>query len=72
MDFDKAIGAVLDSGRLMKDSSFRNTAVKKGDKDFVTACDIAIQKKIAADLKHYYPDIPLIAEERKMKACMPI
>jgi len=65
MDFDKAIGAVLDSGRFMKDSSFRNTAIKKGDKDFVTACDIAIQKKIAADLKHYYPDIPLIAEEKE-------
>ena len=64
MDFDKAIEAVLDAGRLIEDKSFRNTAIKKGDKDFVTACDIAIQKKLSAVLQKHYPKIPLIAEEK--------
>ena len=64
MDFCRAIETVINAGRLIEDKSFRNTAIKKGDKDFVTACDIAIQKKIAVDLQKYYPDIPLIAEEK--------
>jgi len=64
MDFIKAVNAVLDAGALMKDATYRTNAVKKGDKDYVTACDIAIQKSIAQALRQHYPDIPLIAEEK--------
>jgi len=64
MDFKKAIEAVINAGSLIEDKSFRNTAIKKGDKDFVTECDYAIQKQILEALSCHYPDVPVIAEEK--------
>lgn len=63
MDFSAAIKEVLATKKLLLNQAFKSTAVAKGAMDYVTDCDLAIQKALSVALRKHYPDIPLISEE---------
>ena len=64
MDFSTVTKAVIDAGKIVIDKVNRGNLTKKGERDFVTDCDIAVQTQLAKALYSIYPDIPLMSEEK--------
>ena len=64
MDFSSVTKAVIDAGKIILDKVNRGNLTKKGERDFVTDCDIAVQTQLAKILYSIYPDIPLMSEEK--------
>jgi myo-inositol-1(or 4)-monophosphatase len=65
LDFDQLTSLVLDAGRLAREGSACKEAeiLKKGESDFVTATDFAVQEMLASALAECCPDFRLIGEE---------
>lgn len=63
MNFDILVNKVKEAGDLMLESSLAYQVTKKGDKDFVTSYDLAIEERLRKDLTNLFPHIPLMAEE---------
>ncbi len=64
MDFSAVTKAVIDAGKIVLEGVNKDNLTKKGERDFVTDCDIAVQTQLAKDFYSIYPDIPLMSEEK--------
>ncbi|MGM9521565.1 MAG: inositol monophosphatase family protein [Oscillospiraceae bacterium] len=62
--FARACAAVISAGELFNDRALAGEMSLKGENDFVTEVDTAVQKRLKGALHDIAPDIQLLGEER--------
>ena len=60
---EKLFSIIKNAGKIILDEKDRFDVTKKGDADFVTKTDLAVQNFIAHELSLLYPDVDFLAEE---------
>jgi myo-inositol-1(or 4)-monophosphatase len=64
IDIEEIIRIVKQTGPLFGDEAKRHSAVVKGDRDFVTQVDLAVQEYLWSELGRQFPGVQFLSEEK--------